>query len=169
MAYAEAEELVSYHVRRAQQMHTQAWSRHVHPEVSGGQYGVLAALVERDDLSHRELGGLVHLDKSTLGELVRRMERRGWLSVASDPEDRRRRRVRLTAEGRALHAELRPRVLALNELLMEGLDEAGRAALYGSLRALQQSPLAQAIEAEVEAARGAASPRRRSGSATRSG
>lgn len=170
MPYAEAEGLVSYHVRRAQQMHTQAWMRHVHPEISGGQYAVLAALAERDDLSLRELGGLVHLDKSTLSELVRRMAGRGWLEIAHDPDDRRRRLVRMSQAGRALREELRPRVLALNELLLEGLDEAERAALYSSLRALQRTPLALGIEAELEASRGEASPRRRPprGAATRS-
>lgn len=157
MAYAEAEELVSYHIRRAQQMHTAAWARHVSPTVSGGQYGILAALVEQDDLSQRELGGLVHLDKSTLGELVRRMERNGVLAITSDQDDRRRRRVTITAAGRALHAELRPKVLALNELLLEGATAEQRDGLYAALRALQETPLARGIEAEIDAARGAKS------------
>jgi DNA-binding MarR family transcriptional regulator len=55
-------------------------------------------------LSQRDLAERLHLEKSTVSRLVSEMERKGLVVRAPDPANRRTVRLRLTDEGRALHA-----------------------------------------------------------------
>ena len=60
---------------------------------------------------------------------VSRMLEAGWISRSVDPDDGRGYLVALQPEGRALYQRIVPMVLARQEFLFEGLDEAEREAL----------------------------------------
>lgn len=120
-------------IRRALQAHGALWHDHVSTEVSSVQFGVLYFLSEHDDLGQRELMNLSQLDKSSLAELLRRMELQGTVTTCRHPNDKRRKTVTLTEEGRRLYEELRPRALHVNELLTSALTEEEEAALDGLL------------------------------------
>ncbi len=68
------------------------------------QYVTMMALWEDPDrpLSVGELGTRLHLDSGTLTPLLKRLEQSGLVRRRRDPEDERRVRVELTAEGLAL-------------------------------------------------------------------
>ncbi len=70
------------------------------------QFVILSLLVKEDGVSQRELGNRSYSDASTIGQLVRSMERRGWVRRDADPDDGRARRVRLTERGRSLQVEM---------------------------------------------------------------
>ena len=63
-------------------------------------FGVLEALLHKGPLSVKALGEKVLLTSGSMTAAVDRLERRGWVVRGDDPEDRRSRIVRLTAEGR---------------------------------------------------------------------
>ena len=86
-------------LRRAQQVHTEAWSRIV-AEVTGPQYAVLVTVAGWEGLDQKRAGELASLDKSTAAAIVTRMVSGGWLERVRDPGDRRRRLLELTAKGR---------------------------------------------------------------------
>jgi MarR family transcriptional regulator, 2-MHQ and catechol-resistance regulon repressor len=62
-------------------------------------FGVMEALLHKGPLAVKTLGERVLLTSGSMTAAVDRLERRGWVERGSDPEDRRSRIVRLTAEG----------------------------------------------------------------------
>lgn len=86
-------------LRRAQQVHTEAWSRLV-VDVTGPQYAVLVAVAGWEGLDQKRAGELASLDKSTTAAIVTRLVSGGWIERVRDPSDQRRRILELTAKGR---------------------------------------------------------------------
>ena len=124
-----------YLIRRAQQLHVAAWTRIVSTEISTVQYSVLVVLDRNGGaMSQRELCDAVDLDRSTIADLVARMERRGLVVRSSDPEDRRRKRVGLTDFGRAERWRLQPLVDRVEHALTGTLTDGSREALRDALR-----------------------------------
>src|SRR5262245_73429 len=66
------------------------------------QYLVMLALWESEELSVRDLSGLLQLDPGTLSPLLKRLEAAGYLRRARNPHDERALAVTLTPEGHAL-------------------------------------------------------------------
>lgn len=113
---------IGHLIRRAQQVHAALWASDVSERISSVQYSALAVLERMPGASQKELGDEASLDRSTVAELVRRMERLGLVERLRDDDDRRRNVVALTDQGRAELATLRPAVTALQERLLEHLD-----------------------------------------------
>jgi DNA-binding MarR family transcriptional regulator len=66
-----------------------------------GQYGILATLHKRGEVSVNELARLMELDRTTMGKNLRPLERDGLLRIAPSASDARTRAIKLTAEGAA--------------------------------------------------------------------
>jgi DNA-binding MarR family transcriptional regulator len=136
----EPERYTGYLIRRAQQRHVAAWSRLVSTETSSVQFAVLAVLERVGACSQQQLCAAVDLDRSTIADLVARMERRGLLTRDRDPTDRRRNLTMLSDEGEAELNRLRPGVEAVERELTGQLDEPEREALRTTLRQLLDTP-----------------------------
>ncbi|WP_200809758.1 MarR family winged helix-turn-helix transcriptional regulator [Demequina sp. NBRC 110054] len=132
----EPQRYTGYLIRRAQQAHLAMWSRVVSTEITSVQYSILVILDQCGQASQRELCDRVDLDRSTVADLVRRMERRGLVARARDVDDARRNTVTLTEHGLAERARLKPLVEEANRRLTEGLSAEQREALRAGLRAL---------------------------------
>lgn len=113
-------------IRRAQQRHVAIWMLEVSTDVTSVQYAVLLVLEQRPGVSQRELGDELDLDRSTIAELAARMVRNGLVERISDPHDKRRNTLFLTTTGRALLAELKPRVDNVERVLTQELNTAER-------------------------------------------
>jgi len=132
----EPQRYTGYLIRRAQQRHVAAWARLVSTETTSVQFAVLTVLERLGGCSQQQLCGAVDLDRSTIADLVARMERRALLTRQRDPDDRRRNLTVLTAEGRAELERLRPGVEAVERELTGELGADERAALRAALRRL---------------------------------
>lgn len=130
----EPQRYTGFLIRRAQQLHVAAWTRIVSTEISTVQYSILVVLDQNGAMSQRELCDAVDLDRSTIADLVARMERRGLIVRAPDPEDGRRKTVGLTERGRAERRRLKPLVEQVEEALTGALADASRASLRDGLR-----------------------------------
>jgi DNA-binding MarR family transcriptional regulator len=109
-------------IRRAQQAHVAAWQEHVSPTISSVQFGVLAVLARRPGASQRELGDELDLDRSTIADLVARLETNGLIERRRHAGDRRRNTLELSARGAASLERLRPHVVAVEHVLTDGLS-----------------------------------------------
>jgi DNA-binding MarR family transcriptional regulator len=92
-------------------------------DVTAMQMGVLLTVYQADLISLRDLARQMHVDRSTLQELVKRMVNRGLLHRRNPAHDKRTHELWLTAEGiehvrRYLHAMSRVQVR-----LFEGISE----------------------------------------------
>lgn len=114
---------IGHLIRRAQQVHATMWAEEVSTVVTSVQYGVLTVLERMPGASQKEIGLEASLDKSTVAELLYRMERGGLVRRVRGEEDRRRIVVELTDAGHDELRTLRPRVLRLQERLVAHLDE----------------------------------------------
>lgn len=86
------------------------------------QFAVLCAIADNPGVEQNALAGLVAIDRSTVGNVVSRLEGRALLMREPDPADRRLKRVRLTPVGRRLIDEVRPAVERTQDRLLAPLD-----------------------------------------------
>jgi len=117
-------------------VHVAIWQREVSSEVSSVQFGVLAVLARRPGASQRTLGDELDLDRSTIADLVARLERRGLIERRRHADDRRKNTLALSAAGVAELERLRPRVDAVEHALTGDLTATERAELRRLLRAV---------------------------------
>jgi DNA-binding MarR family transcriptional regulator len=127
---------LGYLIRRAAQVHVAVWSREVSTETTSVQFGVLASLSDSDGMSQRELGDALDLDRSTIADLVARLERRGLVSRRRQERDSRANLVNLTPAGRDEYAELAPRVAEVDRILAARLSGEERERLASLLTAV---------------------------------
>ena len=98
------------------------------------QWGVLACLWGEDGLVQRELSQRSGIDPATLTEMLKRMEARGLVRRARDPDNNRLQRVYLAQHDTTLHDTLTADAAAVNRLATAGFSEAERAELLRLLR-----------------------------------
>jgi DNA-binding MarR family transcriptional regulator len=72
------------------------------------QFGLLGFLWQQDGITQAELSAKSHIDRTTMGGLIDRLEKEGLVDRRSHPEDRRAYRICLTDKGKALEPELTP-------------------------------------------------------------
>ncbi|MFL1406637.1 MarR family winged helix-turn-helix transcriptional regulator [Marinobacter sp. M1N3S26] len=90
------------------------------------QYSVLTALRD-DELDQKHLGHSVGIDRATTTEVLRRLEKTGWLERRKCTEDNRRQLASLTEAGRRLLDEVDASAQAAHDRTVEPLTRAERA------------------------------------------
>lgn len=100
------------------------------------QMGTLIRLREYGAISQNRLGRLVCMEPANIHSLVRRLEKRGLVSITRDPNDRRQLLVDLTEEGGRLVDELTPVCIEGNDSTLSPLTPKERETLYRLLRRL---------------------------------
>ncbi len=107
-------------IRRAEQRHVAAWQAHS-PDMTNVQFAALAVISRRPGASQRELGDELDLDRSTIADLVPRLELSGLIERKPSTVDRRRFELSVTPTGRAAIERMRPIVLQIEAELFGGL------------------------------------------------
>ena len=78
-------------IRRAQQIAVSIFLEECAPvDLTPVQYAALVAVRENPGIDATRLSALVAFDRSTLGNVLERMEAKGWIERRADPSDRRR-------------------------------------------------------------------------------
>src|SRR5689334_14862190 len=113
--------------RRARAAAIEVVGRH---ELRLGHVAVLAALADFGPSSQRALCDRLHQDPSDMVALVDDLERSGSVTREPDPDDRRRRRVTLTAGGRRTLDRVLRDVAAREDALLAPLSKRERAQLH---------------------------------------
>ena len=100
------------------------------------QFAILNALLEQSGIDQITLAQRVAFDAATIGSVIGRLERRGWLRRQPDQADRRRKLLWLTAEGEQAAAALRPVVETVQQRMLAPLSAQEQAQLTALLRKL---------------------------------
>ena len=113
--------------------------------VCEGEFGIprrewrlLAVLGEAGALQPSELATRADLDRARTSRALSAMQAKGLVNRQAVVSDRRLARVSLTAQGRALHARMLPRLAAINGALLAPMSDERVAQLDELLDALQQ-------------------------------
>ncbi|HEY2754526.1 MAG TPA: MarR family winged helix-turn-helix transcriptional regulator [Pseudolabrys sp.] len=97
------------HVQRAARALARRFDDVFRPiEITSGQFSLLMSLNRPEPPSIGDVAALLAMDRTTLTANLKPLERRGLLKIAVDKEDRRSRRLILTAAGRALLSKAFP-------------------------------------------------------------
>ncbi len=121
-AQLEPQRHIGYLIRRAQQRHVAVWLEQVSSDITSVQYATLAVLERNPGLSQRELGDELDLDRSTINDLVSRLEKRGLIARTQAPDDKRRKVLVLTSAGHTEFVRLQPAVAEVQNALVHALE-----------------------------------------------
>jgi DNA-binding MarR family transcriptional regulator len=116
------------------QAHSKQMSRRF--GVTGPQRLVIRVLGRYPRLTSGQLAALLHLHASTLTGIVRRLQRKGFVTRRVDPADARRYHLALTPRGRAIDAKRGGTVEAELESALRGLTAAELSAAQSALAAI---------------------------------
>jgi len=111
--------------------------------ISAAQWPCLRVLNEGDGITQRELADRAKISGATLVPIVRWLAARGYLKRKSDPADRRKVRIFLTAKGRATCGRVIPEIRTINAAAARSMSRAELKQLKKSLRSLQSDVLAR--------------------------
>ncbi len=129
---ARAPDLPNFHsapghlIRRTKQLHDALWLRHVGEALTPLQYAVMTALELEPGIDQATLGERIALDKSTIGDLVVRMGRRGLITRNGDKKDARRKILHITEKGRGVLCQAAPGVVSLGREMLAPLTPSQR-------------------------------------------
>lgn len=133
----EFEQAPGHLIRRAHQISVAVFAEEVGAHtVTPVQFAILNALLEQSGIDQITLAQRVAFDAATIGSVIGRLERRGWLRRQPDQADRRRKLLWLTAEGEQAAAALRPVVETVQQRMLAPLSAQEQVQLTALLRKL---------------------------------
>jgi DNA-binding MarR family transcriptional regulator len=95
-------------------------------DITPVQYKALIAIKKTPGISKSYLADAVGLDRSTIGELVRRLESRGLVTRTTAAGDKRIKKLRLSPVGKALLTRAEPRVKRAKDRILAPLSKADK-------------------------------------------
>lgn len=128
---------VCLHLQRAARALARRYDDALRPVgLTNGQFSLLMSLNRPAPPLMGEVASLLAMDRTTLTAALKPLERRGLLTVAADEQDRRGRRLTLTAAGRDLLVQAMPIWERTQVALEKRLAGSDIQTLLASLRAL---------------------------------
>lgn len=128
---------VSHLLHRAQQLAADWFTKKTGDDgVTLRQFAVLAAIAENPGQSQTDLVRATGVDRSTLADMISRMEKRGWVTRKTAAKDARAKSVTLTASGRKTLAAATPLAQGADEAVLNALPKARREMFLATLEAL---------------------------------
>lgn len=127
-------------IRRCQQIAVALFLEHCAPfDLTPMQYAMLRAVEAEPGLDQISLAGLVAVDRSNAARLCAALEARGLIRRVPDPQDRRARRLSLTAEGHSLLRRAEPAVRRVQDDLLAPLSATQRRVFIQALRTITEA------------------------------
>lgn len=137
----------SHLLRRAEQFAAETFVKTVLPDgVTLRQTVLLAAIAEAEGASQSSLVSATGVDRSTLAEMMARMEQKGLISRSAARDDGRAKSVSLTNEGRRRLDAALPAMREVDRALLAAVPANRRVAFRATLLTLAEAANAQQLE-----------------------
>jgi DNA-binding MarR family transcriptional regulator len=130
-------------IRRAHQVSTAYFSEECGGELTAVQYAALVAIGSHPGIDATRLSEVIHFDRSTIGDVLDRIESKGWVVRQSTPNDRRLKLLTLSPAGEEILRQVAPGIRRVQERLLASLTAAESKTLIHLL-----AKIADAAEAE---------------------
>jgi DNA-binding MarR family transcriptional regulator len=125
------------HVQRAARALARHFDEVFRPlDLTHGQFSLLMSLNRPEPPNIGSVAALLAMDRTTLTAALKPLERRGLVKVSVDKEDKRSRRLTITATGRALLAKAFPLWTRAHAEIDRLIPRGGPDELRAALRAL---------------------------------
>lgn len=126
---------IGYLIHDVSRLRRKAFDQLMRPiGVTRAQWWILAHLSRHDGMMQTELARVLDVGKASLGSLLDRLETAGLVERASDPRDRRIKRLMLTPQARALLGTMNAAEHDFNRQVLQGLSAEDRELLARLLR-----------------------------------
>ena len=106
--------------------------------ITSVQFAALTAIRANPGVDATRLSSLIAFDRSTLGDVLERLEAKGWIARRPSPHDKRIKLLRLSKAGAQVLGEVEPEVRRVQERLLAPLDPGERLAMMRMLERLIQ-------------------------------
>jgi DNA-binding MarR family transcriptional regulator len=137
MQLRELHEKPGHLIRRAQQIAVALFMEEcAELDLTPVQYAALVAVREHPGIDATRLSALIAFDRSTLGNVLERLEARKLIQRYASPEDKRVKLLRTTPSGAALITRAKACVLRAQERILEPLKPRERETLIALLEQL---------------------------------
>jgi len=114
-------------IRRLHQIHTSLFLEETQKfDITPVQYSLMTALAERGEIDQMTLALEIGLERTSVAEVIPRLEARGLLKRKQSTHDARAKLVRLTAKGRALVNRMSAAVQRAHDRTLDDLPKAQR-------------------------------------------
>jgi MarR family transcriptional regulator, lower aerobic nicotinate degradation pathway regulator len=105
-------------------------------DVTPVQYSAIFAINNHPGIDQTALCNMIALDRSTIGDVVTRLEKKRLITRRHDPLDRRTKSLYITPRGRRLLADIEPAVAVTQRLILAPLKVSERNAFMAMLKEL---------------------------------
>jgi DNA-binding MarR family transcriptional regulator len=127
-------------IRRAQQASNAIFAEECGAhDLTSVQFAALFCIRSAGEIDATRLAEQIAFDRATIGDVVDRMESKGWVARAGSPTDRRVKLIRLTAQGERLLATVEPAVERVQARLLEPFAPEERPLVMALLTRLARS------------------------------
>ncbi len=147
------EDSPSHLLHRAEQLAADRFAQLVGDNVTLRQFAVLAAIQASPGLSQSDLVRATGVDRSTMADMMTRMEKRGWITRTASSLDARAQSVRLAADGVTMLAAATNHARAADAAILDALPRTKRRPFLNILTKLSKVSAEAHAKAEKEAKR----------------
>jgi DNA-binding MarR family transcriptional regulator len=111
-------------IRRVHQLSTAHFAEECGSELTAVQYAALVTIAAHPGIDATRLSEIIFFDRSTIGDVLDRMESKGWIRREATPADRRIKLLELSPAGRGVLQEVEPGIRRVQERLLAPLTAA---------------------------------------------
>ena len=123
-------DMAGHLIRRLHQQSTQLFALRTQAagfDLTPVQYAALEAIHENPGMDQARLAELIAYDRATIGGVIERLEKKGWVRRVVSEKDRRARELSLSTKGNKVLVALQPIVQDLQNDILQPLNGADRA------------------------------------------
>jgi DNA-binding MarR family transcriptional regulator len=124
-------------IRRAHQMATAVFMQEAKAfDLTAVQFSALVVIREHPGTDATRVSDLIYFDRSTIGNVLDRLEKKGLIRREAGVEDRRTKRLYLTPQGRVVLRKIATKLPRISNAILAPLPAADRTRLVKLLGAL---------------------------------
>lgn len=147
---AALQEMPGHLIRRLQQISNAVFTEECGPfDLTAVQFAALYVLRAAGELDATRLAAQIAFDRSTIGDVVERLESKGWILRNGRSDDRRVKLIRLTLKGEKLVKRVEPAVERVQARLLKRLSLSERTVFLTLLKRLDGLPPSGLRESRV--------------------
>jgi len=118
-------DMAGHLIRRLHQQSTQIFAQRTQDagfDLTPVQYAALEAIHENPSIDQARVAEMIGYDRATIGGVIERLEKKGWISRVVSEQDRRARELTLTAQGQKIRSALELIVKDLQQDILQPLN-----------------------------------------------
>ena len=120
-------DMAGHLIRRLHQQSTQIFSQRTQAagyDLTSVQYAALDAIANNPHIDQASVAEIIGYDRATIGGVIERLDKKGWVHRVVSEQDRRSRELSLTAKGKKIYLALQTIVHELQTDILQPLSQA---------------------------------------------